>query len=132
MKKLLSITAISCLLSGCVGFTNLLNSNSNLNTYNQGNYTLNQKDKDDLGTIIGVSIICRNSKSKLVSEWHSLDLEGRSLTERLNPSDKGYINTNAILMVYNPYITKKGMPKEVDSLVRVRLAGEKIPKLYMK
>lgn len=127
MKKLISITAISCLLSGCAGFTNLPNSNGNLNTYNQGSHTLNEQDKRDLGIIIGGSIICRDSKSKLASEWHSLSLEGTSLAEKLNPEDKGNVTIFSAAMLYNPYIIKKGMPQTNDSLAR--LIGEKDPKI---
>lgn len=127
MKKLLSITAISCLLSGCVGFTNLPNSNGNLNTYNQGSYTLNERDKIDLGLIMGQSVICLDSKSKLSSEWNSIISDSISLAKKLNSEDNEIVSKYAASLVYSAYIVKKGMPQTNDSLAR--LIGEKDPKI---
>ncbi|PRJ66593.1 hypothetical protein BV154_003730 [Haemophilus influenzae] len=114
MKKLLSITAISLLLSGCFSSVDLPNSNS----YSSPNIQLSSNESGFLGTHLAIARACIDSRAKSAKQWESLLSNLSAFSQQLDRK----LNSELFRLVLNYYViymTEKHIPLTDDNLTKI-------------
>ena len=114
MKKLLSITAISLLLSGCFSSVDLPNSNS----YSSPNIQLSLNESRFLGTHLAIAKACIDSRAKSAKQWESLFSNLSAFSRQLDRK----LNSEVFHLVFNYYgiyMTEKHIPLTEDNLIKI-------------
>ena len=114
MKKLLSITAISLLLSGCFSSVDLPNSNS----YSSPNIQLSSNESDFLGTHLAIAKACIDSRAKLAKQWESLFSNLGAFSQQLDRKSNSEV-FRLVFNYYGAYMTEKHIPLTGDNLTKI-------------
>lgn len=112
MKKLLSITAISLLLSGCLNSISLPNSNIQ-NTMAQDS-SLTEKEKNIIHRALAVSWICTQTSSRQQADkWQKASDSLFSESEKIDQA------AHIIFVTILPYLHKNQIPATPNNVSRL-------------
>ncbi|HHF1770497.1 TPA: hypothetical protein ACPJIH_000424 [Haemophilus influenzae] len=114
MKKLLSITAISLLLSGCFSSVDLPNSNS----YSSPNIQLSSNESGFLGTHLAIAKACIDSRAKSAKQWESLFSNLGAFSQQLDRKSNSEV-FRLVFNYYGIYMTEKHIPLTEDNLIKI-------------
>lgn len=108
MKKLLSITAISLLLSGCFSSVNLSNSNTSANA--NGINKLSNQDVNSIAFLYAQTFVCSNGSAKKSPEWNNFRQEMEQYFSQLNNQDASLISIAFVTRVSVDYFRENNIP----------------------
>ena len=114
MKKLLSITAISLLLSGCLNSVSLPNSNN----YSSYNIQLSPDEISFLGLNLVIAKACIDSRAKSAKQWESLFSNLGAFSQQLDRKSNSEV-FRLVFNYYGAYMTEKHIPLTGDNLTKI-------------
>lgn len=124
MKKLLSITAISLLLSGCLNSVSLPNSNG----YSFSSIQLSPDEIRGVGLYLSIARACIDSGAKTAKQWEYLLSYVGDFSKQLDRELQRKI-FDAITGYYGTYMKEKHIPRTEDNFEKLfnrRLSDKKL------
>lgn len=114
MKKLLSITAISLLLSGCLNSVSLPNSNG----YSSSSIQLSSSELRDVATYLSVARACIDTGAKTAKQWEYLFNNVGDFSKQLDRKSQNEI-FHGISGYYGTYMKEKHIPLTEDNFKKI-------------
>lgn len=114
MKKLLSITAISLLLSGCFSSVDLPNSNS----YSSPNIQLSSNESGFLGTHLAIASACIGSRAKTADKWSDLKKDFAAFVQQIDDNSRESV-ISRFANYFSFYMKERHIPLTVENAIQL-------------